>query len=135
MNTYDYEDALFRIHSRLRDFYNLKEFYIHFSNRNAGNPIATRSELADIIKQFHSCEHESFESLQIHSKNIKIPLSFLLLWLKNMIMVKYMTFTYPTDQIEALNRKVKDLKRLGRGYKNFKHFRNHFLYSTLRNLF
>ena len=35
--------------------------------------------------------------------------------------------------MEALNRKVKDLKRLGRGYKNFEHFRNRFLYSTRSN--
>ncbi|RHO74467.1 hypothetical protein DW073_14125 [Ruminococcus sp. AF45-4BH] len=26
--------------------------------------------------------------------------------------------------IESLNRKIKDLKRLGRGFRNFKHFRN-----------
>ena len=32
--------------------------------------------------------------------------------------------------IESINRKVKDLKRLGRGYKNFEHFRNRFLYAT-----
>ena len=35
--------------------------------------------------------------------------------------------------MEALNRKVKDLKRLGRGYKNFEHFRNRFLYATRSN--
>ena len=32
--------------------------------------------------------------------------------------------------IESLNRKVKDLKRLGRGYRNFEHFRTRFLYAT-----
>jgi hypothetical protein len=31
--------------------------------------------------------------------------------------------------IESLNRKVKDLKRLGRGFSNFEHFRNRFLYA------
>ena len=35
--------------------------------------------------------------------------------------------------IESLNRKVKDLKRLGRGYTNFEHFRNRFLYATRNN--
>lgn len=34
--------------------------------------------------------------------------------------------------IESLNRKIKDLKRLGRGYKNFEHFRNRFLFATRR---
>lgn len=32
--------------------------------------------------------------------------------------------------IESLNRKAKDLKRSGRGYRNFEHFRNRFLYAT-----
>ena len=32
--------------------------------------------------------------------------------------------------IESINRKVKDLKRSGRGYRNFEHFRNRFLYAA-----
>ena len=32
--------------------------------------------------------------------------------------------------IESMNRKIKDLKRLGRGYNNFEHFRNRFLYAA-----
>ena len=35
--------------------------------------------------------------------------------------------------IESLNRKVKDLKRLGRGYTNFEHFRNRVLFATRNN--
>ena len=35
--------------------------------------------------------------------------------------------------VESLNRKVKDLKRLGRGFRNFEHFRNRFLYATRNN--
>ncbi len=29
-----------------------------------------------------------------------------------------------------MNRKVKDLRRSGRGFRNFEHFRNRFLYAT-----
>lgn len=32
--------------------------------------------------------------------------------------------------IESLSRKAKDLKRLGRGYRNFEYFRTRFLYET-----
>lgn len=32
--------------------------------------------------------------------------------------------------IESLNQKAKDLNRSGRGYRNFEHFRNRFLYAT-----
>lgn len=31
---------------------------------------------------------------------------------------------------ESLNRKAKDLKRSGKGYRDFEYFRNHFLYAT-----
>ena len=34
---------------------------------------------------------------------------------------------------ESLNRKVKDLKRLGRGFRNFEHFRNRFLFASRNN--
>jgi len=32
--------------------------------------------------------------------------------------------------MESLNRKIKDLKRLGRGFRNFEHFRTRFLFAT-----
>lgn len=35
--------------------------------------------------------------------------------------------------IESINRKIKDLKRLGRSFRNFEHFRNLFLY-TIRSV-
>lgn len=68
MNTYDYEEALFRIYP------NLKELYVQFNQRNADKPLSARNEL-----------------------------------------------------------KVKDLKRPGRGFKNFEHFRNRFLYAVREN--
>ncbi|RGS63158.1 hypothetical protein DWX81_16095 [Roseburia inulinivorans] len=32
--------------------------------------------------------------------------------------------------MESINRKLKDLKRLGRDFRNFEHFRNRFPYAT-----
>lgn len=44
---------------------------------------------------------------------------------------KYLRCGNPINgPIESLNRKVKDLKRQGRGYRNFEHFRTRFLYAT-----
>ena len=34
------------------------------------------------------------------------------------------------ETIESIKRKIKDLKRLGRDFRNFEHFRNRFLYAT-----
>ena len=39
-------------------------------------------------------------------------------------------FRLSNGPIESINRKIKDLKRLGRGFRNFEHFRNRFLYAT-----
>jgi hypothetical protein len=49
MNTYDYEDALFRIDPKLKAFRDMKEMYIQFNNRNAEPPIEARRELDKLI--------------------------------------------------------------------------------------
>ena len=38
MNTYDYERMFFDLHPNLKAFRDLKELYVRFNNRNAGNP-------------------------------------------------------------------------------------------------
>ena len=52
MNTYDYEDSLFRIDSNLRDYRNLKEKYVQFNSRNGGNPLGARTELKELILEY-----------------------------------------------------------------------------------
>lgn len=47
MNTYDYEDTLFRIDPNLKEFRDLKELYVQFNSRNGGNPLLARNELED----------------------------------------------------------------------------------------
>ena len=156
MNTFDYEDALFRIDPKLRDFRDLKEVYIRFNNRNAGNPISARIELADVIKQFHSSEHEIFREFADLLEKYQDPIinfdnriifyfrisnrirDYLRITQLFVMVEKYghgeiYDSRLSNGPMEALNRKVKDLKRLGRGYKNFEHFRNRFLYSTRSN--
>ena len=60
MNTFDYEDALFRIDPKLKDFRDLKETYLQFNTRNAGNPIKAREELSELIIMYRTCGHEIF---------------------------------------------------------------------------
>lgn len=43
------------------------------------------------------------------------------------------TDTHIEGTVKTITLEVKDLKRMGRGYKNFEHFRNRFLYSTRNN--
>ena len=45
MNTFDYEESLFRIDSNLQELRDQKERYIQFNKRNEGNPLTARLEL------------------------------------------------------------------------------------------
>jgi len=133
MNTYDYEDSLFRIDSNLRQLRDLKELYIRFNERNAGHPIDARIELdelidlylhsdnsifydfANLLIRFHDYIINSFVMVERHGKG------------------KIYDSRLSNGPIESLKRKVKDLKRLGRGYRNFNHFRTRFLFATRTN--
>lgn len=133
MNTYDYEDALFHIDPNLRELRDLKEMYVTFNARNAGSPMDARIELDDLIARY------------LHSSNpLFIDFADLLIRyhdyiINSFVMVekygngKIYSSRLSNGPIESLNRKVKDLKRLGRGYRNFEHFRNRFLYATRNN--
>lgn len=52
MNTFNYEDALFRIDPKLQELKDLKEMYVHFNAYNAGNPIDARLNLDDLIDNY-----------------------------------------------------------------------------------
>jgi len=69
MNTYDYEDALFRIDSRLKDFRDLKELYIH-----GGNPIEARKELDGLISIYQNSEYEFFREFGSLLEKYKDPI-------------------------------------------------------------
>lgn len=133
MNTYDYEDKLFRISPRLETLRELKEMYITFNDRNAGNPIQAAIEIDELIFTYQTCNDSIFREFADLLIRYKEPI------LNSFIMVeKYgnggiYTSRLSNGPIESLNRKVKDLKRLGRGFRNFEHFRNRFLYATRRN--
>ena len=130
MNTYDYEDALFRIDPKLKEFRDLKEIYIQFNSRNAGKPIEARKELDELIPMYQSSEFDIFRDFGYLLEKYKDYI------INSFIMVEKHGYGKVYDSrlsngpIESLNRKVKDLKRSGRGYRNFEHFRNRFLYAT-----
>ena len=130
MNTYDYEDALFRIDPKLKDFRDLKEKYILFNSRNAGKPIAARTELDKLIPEYLASEYEIFREFGTLLEKYKDYI------INSFIMVekhghgKVYDSRLSNGPMESINRKAKDLKLSGRGYRNFEHFRNRFLYAT-----
>ena len=133
MNTYDYEDSLFRIDSRLRDLRDLKEMYIQFNSRNSGKPVSAATELDELItyyKQYGDSIFSDFASLLSRFRE-QIINSFIMV--EKIGSGGLYTSRLSNGPIESLNRKVKDLKRLGRGFRSFEHFRNRFLYATRNN--
>ena len=130
MNTYDYEDALFKIDPHLRSLRDLKELYIQFNTHYAGDILNAGTELDKLIKLYGSCEEKIFRDFSHTLKNFRDPvLNSFVMAQKNGPCGLYDS-RLSNGPIESLNRKVKDLKRAGRGYKNFEHFRNRFLYAT-----
>ena len=133
MNTYDYEASLFRIAPRLKQLRDWKELYIQFNSRNAGHPLQAGKELEDLIDLYYQCGDSIFVDFASLLSRYKEPI------INSFVMVeKYGTggiydSRLSNGPIESLNRKVKDLKRLGRGFRNFEHFRNRFLYATRNN--
>ena len=130
MNTYDYEDALFRIDPNLKDFRDLKEIYIQFNSRNAGKPLEAQKELDTLIFKYQNSEHEIFRNFGNLLETYKdyIINSFIMVEKHGFGKVYHSRLS--NGPIESINRKVKDLKRSGRGYRNFEHFRNRFLYAA-----
>ena len=133
MNTYDYEDSLFTIDPTLRTLRDLKELYVQFNARNAGKPMDARLELDYLIDKYIQCGNPifyDFANLLIRNHDYII---------NSFVMVekhgpgKIYTSRLSNGPIESLNRKAKDLKRLGHGYRNFEHFRTRFLYATRNN--
>ena len=133
MNTFDYEDALFRIDPKLKDFRDLKETYLQFNSRNAGNPIKAREELSELIIIYQSCEHEIFRDFGDLLEKYEDYIINSFIMVEKHGSGKVYNSRLSNGPIESINRKVKDLKRLGRGFRNFEHFRNRFLYATRQN--
>lgn len=133
MNTFDYESALFRIDPRLKRLRDLKEMYIRFNERNAGLPAKASEEFESLIDFYFNSEDSIFVDFAGLLCKFRDPI------INSFIMVEkngpggLYDSRLSNGPIESLNRKVKDLKRLGRGFRNFEHFRNRFLYATRNN--
>lgn len=130
MNTYDYEYELFRISPRLQDLRDLKEMYVCFNERNAGHPMQAKEGLKELIDHYFHCGDSIFIDFAGLLCRYKDPI------INSFVMVEkhgsggIYDSRLSNGPIESLNRKIKDLKRLGRGFRNFEHFRNRFLYAT-----
>ena len=130
MNTYDYEDALFRIDPNLKDFRDLKEMYVQFNSRNGRNPLLARNELKELIQTYKSSRFKIFRDFASLLKKFEDPIVNSFIMVEKIGNGKIFDARLSNDPIESINRKVNYLKRLSRGFRNFEHFRNRFLFAT-----
>ena len=130
MTTYDYFDWMYRIDPNLKHLRDLKETYIHFNNKYAGDPKGARKALPQVISLYRDCPYEMFHDIagMLETHFDQIINSFILL--EKLSGDKARLSNGP---IESLNRIVKDMKRMGRGYRNFEYARQRFLFSQRHN--
>lgn len=131
MNTAEYERKFFEVTPELKLLRNLREEYIDFNKRNAGRPLKAAAELEELILRYKNCNNEIFERFGRLLAKYKQPIinSFILLE-RTATNGDNIVSRLSNGPMEALNRKAKDLKRISRGFRNFSHLRNRFLFAT-----
>lgn len=123
----------FRLDPKLREYGDLKELYLLFNSRNAGKPVEAQKELSDLINTYHESGHEFFREFASLLEKFQNPIINSFIIVEKMGNGRIYDSRLSNGPIESINRKVKDLKGLGRGFRNFEHFRNRFLYATRSN--
>ena len=133
MNTFDYFEWMFKIDRNFDEMRDLRERYARFNKLNAGDPKAARKQLKVIIEIY---KHSRFEMYKEMAQTLEtyfepIILSFTLV--KKTSPNGMYDSRISNGPIECLNKYAKDLKRNGRGYPNFEHMRNRFLFAQRKN--
>lgn len=127
------EYLLFQIDPNIKDFRRLKERYIRFNNEYGDKPRKARPLLRQIIQDYRFSGYRLFkdiaDTLDYHFESI----------INSFIVIERMCADgthisrLSNGPIESLNRIVKDMKRNGRGFRNFEHLRNRFLFANRAN--
>ena len=130
MNTYAYELKLLDINPRIRLLRDWKEEYVTFNERNAGNPERAKVELEELIDRYLNSNDSIITDFGLLLSRFKQQIINSFIMLERTGPKGTYESRLSNGPMESLNRKVKDLKRIGRGYSNFDHFRNRFLYAA-----
>ena len=118
------------LHKYLLQFRDLKELYLQFNARNGGNPSQAQIELEELIEAYRKSRHEIFREFASLLEKYKSSIINSFIMVEKIGNGRIYDSRLSNGPIESINRKIKDLKRLGRGFRNFEHFRNRFLYAT-----
>ena len=127
----DYEEALFKIDPVFKILRDLKEIYIRFNNRYVGKPKEAANGLRGVIEYYRKSDQRIFYKYIANTLEEyfdPIVNSFIVVEKYRKESGKYMA-RLSNGPIESLNRIPKDMKRNARGYRNFEHIRQRFLFS------
>ena len=127
------EYLLFQIDPNLKEFRRLKEKYIRFNNEYGDNPRKARPHLHQLIHDYRFSGYTMFRKIAdvLDSHFDSIINSFIIV--ERMCADGTHRSRLSNGPIESLNRIVKDMKRNGRGFRNFEHLRNRFLFANRAN--
>ena len=114
MNTYNYEDALFRINYKLKEFRDLKELCLQFNARNGGNPSQAQIELEELIETYWKSRHKIFREFASLLEKYKSSIINSFIMVEKIGNGRIYDSRLSNGPIESINRKIKDLKQLGR---------------------
>lgn len=127
------EDMLFHIDPSLREFRKLKEKYIRFNKEYGNNSKKARPALRQLIQEYRFSGHKLFrdiaDTLDYHFESI----------VNSFIVIERMCddgshlSRLSNGPMESLNRITKDMRRNARGFRNFEHLRNRFLFAERKN--
>ena len=106
MNTYDYEDALFRIDPNLKEYRDQKEKYVQFNSRNAGNPLQAKTELTELIREFKESQFEIFRVFSSLLEKFEDPIINSFIMIEKVGNGKLYNSRLSNGPIESINRYV-----------------------------
>ena len=131
MNTAEYERKFFEIDPRLGRLRTLRNKYVEFNKRNAGKPQKAAAEIEILIEEYKNSGDEIFERFARLLKKYKQPIINSFILLERMVgNGDAIVARLSNGPMEAMNRLIKDLRRLAHGFRNFEHLRNRFLFAS-----
>ncbi len=133
MDIYDYEEKFRKTDPQLMLMRDLKEEYIQFNSRNSGNRDNAEKELPLLIDKYLSSGVDEFADIARSLKKYYEPILNSFITLERTGSKGPYHSRLSNGPMEGLNRKPKDMKRICRGFDNFEHLRNRFLFAERKN--
>ena len=104
-----------------------------FNSGFSGNPLGAAPELERLIELYADSGLDIFREFSETLVRYRQEILNSFIVEERIIRGEVQLSRLSNGPMESLNRKAKDLKRLARGFTNFDHLRNRFLFSTRKN--